>query len=141
VDYGDDIETNEDNDEQYSNDIEDDEIEDQLEQYEQVDHEEIDGIIQDARQNINPNVHEENENAKEQQLDHPEELHERADTTVVSDAENEEFQATEPTRRSTRETRLIERLEPKMSGKSYMQQKKKVILESDVDVYWNIVII
>jgi hypothetical protein len=64
-------------------------------------------------------VHERKDNVNEQQLDHPSEQHE----TVK-----------EPTRRSTQETRPIERLEPKMSGKSYMQQKKKVIFKSDVDV-------
>ncbi|WP_288992819.1 polyprotein of Ty1/Copia retrotransposon [uncultured Marinobacter sp.] len=116
VDYDDD-EENEDNDEQYY-DNEDEEIEDQLEQYEQIDPDEIDDIIQDARQNTNPNVQQGNANANEQELEHPEEQ-QRVD---------------EQTRRSTRETRPIERLEPKMSGKSYMQQKKKVNFESDVDM-------
>jgi hypothetical protein len=62
---------------QYS-DTKDDKIGDPLEQYdeiqdqlEQIDPEEIDNIIQDARQNINPNVHEHNNNAREQQLDQP----------------------------------------------------------------------
>jgi hypothetical protein len=79
----------------------------------------MDDIIQDARQNINPNVHEGNDNANEQQLDTPAEQH-----AIVE----------EPTRRLTQETRPVERLEPKMSDKSYMQQKKQVIFESDVDV-------
>jgi hypothetical protein len=106
------------------NDTEDGKTEDQLlEQYEQINHEVIDSIIQDARQNINPNAYEENDNANEQQLDYPEEPHETAG--------DKESQATEPTRRSTRETRPIE---PRMSGKSYVQQKKNVIFESDIDV-------
>jgi hypothetical protein len=91
-----------------------------------IDPEEIGNIIQDARQNIDPNLHEENDNANEQQLKHPEEPHETA--------EDKEPQATEPSRRLTRETRPIERLEPNMSGKPYTQEKKKVIFESDVDV-------
>jgi hypothetical protein len=90
-----------------------------LEQYKQIDPEEINDIIQDARQNINPNMHEENDNDNEQQVDHPAEQHETVE---------------EPTRKSTHKTRPIERLEPKMSGKPYMQQKKKVIFESDKDV-------
>jgi hypothetical protein len=49
-------------------------------------------------------------------------------------AGDKESQATEPTRRSAREPKPIEWLGPKMSGKSCMQQKKKVIYESDVDV-------
>jgi hypothetical protein len=118
VDY-DDIKTDEDNEEQYSVHTEEDKTKDQLEQYKQ-----IDGIIQDARQNINPNVHEENDNADEQHLDHPEEPHETA--------EDKESQAkTEPTRRSTQEARPIEGLGPQTSGKPYMQQKKKVIFKSD----------
>jgi hypothetical protein len=80
-------------------------------------------------------VHEANDNANEQQLEYPEVLHETADTAVVSDTKDEESQATGSTRRSTRETRPIEWLEPKMrSGKPYRQQKKKIIFESDVDV-------
>jgi hypothetical protein len=57
-------------DEEY--DKEEDEHEDQLEQYEQmkdqleqIDPEEIEDIIQDARRNTNPNVHEPNDNANE----------------------------------------------------------------------------
>jgi hypothetical protein len=113
-------------DEQYYNDSKDKETKDQLKQYEQSNPEEIGDIIQNARLNINPNVHEETTNATQQQLVHPEEPHERAG--------DKESQAAEPTRRSTRETKPIEWLEPKMSGKSYMQQKKNGIFKSDVDV-------
>jgi hypothetical protein len=45
-------------------------------------------------------MHEENDNPDEQQLDHLEEL--TADAVVVSDAKDEESQATKSTRRSTR---------------------------------------
>jgi hypothetical protein len=93
VDY-DDIETKEENDEQYSDDTQDNENEDQLEQYEHIDPEEIDDIVQYQRQNINPNVHEENDNAIEQQLDHPEEPHKIAE-------DEEPGATTEPTTRKS----------------------------------------
>jgi hypothetical protein len=68
-----------------------------------------------------------NNNVNEQQLHHPEEPHETA--------EDEESQATEPIRRlAARETKPIEWLDSEMSGKSCMQQKKKVVFKSDVDV-------
>jgi hypothetical protein len=56
-------------------------------QLEQIDPEEIEDIIRDARGNTNPNVHEPNDNANEEQLEHPVEPQE------------------ESTRRPTRETR------------------------------------
>jgi hypothetical protein len=73
VDYDDydDIEDINNDDEQYF-DNKDDKIEDQLEQYEaiedqleQIDSEEIDSIIQDARQNVKPNVLEQNDNSND----------------------------------------------------------------------------
>jgi hypothetical protein len=119
VDY-DYIENNEDNDEQYFNGTEEDKTEDQLEQYEQINPEEMQdktSIQMCMKKTIMP---------MSQQLDHPEELHETA--------EDKEYRATEATRRSTQETRPIERLEPNMSGKLYMQQNEKEIFESNVDV-------
>jgi hypothetical protein len=64
-------------------------------------------------------VHEPNNKAYEEQLEHPPEQQEVPE---------------ESTRRLTQETRPIKRLEPTMSGKSYMQQQKKVIFESDEDL-------
>jgi hypothetical protein len=72
--------------------------------------------MRDARGETNPNMHEQHDNANEEQLEHP--------------VEQQEVPA-EYTRRSTQETRPIERLEPKMSGKSYMQEQKKVNFECD----------
>jgi hypothetical protein len=72
--------------------------------------------MRDARGETNPNMHEQHDNANEEQLEHPVEQQE-------APAEN--------TRRSTRETRPIERLELKMSGKSHMQEQKKVNFECD----------
>jgi hypothetical protein len=100
VDYDDpdDIKNeNENEDEEYEN--EEDENEDQLERYEElqeqlehIDPEEIEDIMRDARGEINPNMHEQHNNANEEQLEHP--------------VEQQEVPA-EPTRRSTRETRPI----------------------------------
>jgi hypothetical protein len=56
-------------------------------------------------------MHEQHDNANKEQLEHP--------------VEQQEVSA-ESTRRSTCETRPIERLEPKMSGKPSMQEQKKV---------------
>jgi hypothetical protein len=75
--------------------------------------------MRDARGETNPNMHEQHDNAKEEQLEHPVELQEVP---------------AEPTRRSTRETRPIERLEPKMSGKLYMQEQKKVNFKCDANL-------
>jgi hypothetical protein len=118
----DDIE-NENEDEEY--DKKEDENEDQLEQYkeleeqlEHIDPEEIEDIMRDARGETNPNMHEQHDNGNEEQLEHPVEQQE----TPV-----------EKIGRSTRETRPIERLEPKMSGKSYMQEQKKVNFECDAE--------
>jgi hypothetical protein len=106
-------------DEEYDN--EEDENEDQLEQYEElkerlehIDPEEIEDIMRDARGETNLNMHEPHDNANEEQLEHP--------------VEQQKVPA-ESTRRSTQETRPIDRLEPKMSGKSYMQEQKKVNFE------------
>jgi predicted nuclease with TOPRIM domain len=121
VDYDDpdDIE-NENEDEEYDN--KEDENEDQLEQYEEleeqlehIDPEEIEDIMRDARGETNPNMHEQHDNANEGQLEHP--------------VEQQEVPA-ESTRRSTRETRPIERLEPKMSGKLYMRCRTTVGIPS-----------
>jgi hypothetical protein len=63
-------------------------------------------------------MHEKHDNDNEEQLEHPVKQQE-------TPAEN--------SRRSTRETRPIERLEPKMSGKLYMQEQKKVNFECDAE--------
>ena len=59
------------------------------------------------------------DNAKEEQLEHPVEQQEAPE---------------ESTRRSTQETRPIEPLEPTMSGKSYMQQEKTVTFIGDANL-------
>jgi hypothetical protein len=127
VDYDDpndhDTDDIENEDEDYDN--EEDEDEDQLEQYEEleeqledIDPEEIKEIIRDTRGETNPNMHKPNDNANDEQPEHP--------------VEQQEAPA-ESTRRSTREARPIERLETKMSGKSSMQKQKKVNFECNTE--------
>jgi hypothetical protein len=79
VDYDDpdDIKNeNEKEDVEYNN--QEDENEDQLEQYEEleeqlehIDPEEIEDIMRDARGETNPTIHEQHDNANEEQLEHP----------------------------------------------------------------------
>jgi hypothetical protein len=121
VDYDDDPDDIKNEDEEYDN--EEEENEDQLEQYEaleeqleHIDPEEIEDIMRDARGETNPNMHEQHDNANEEQLEHP------VEQQVIP---------AEYTSRLTRETRPIERLEPKMNGESYMQEQKKVNFECD----------
>jgi hypothetical protein len=77
---------------------------------EQIDPEEMEDIIQDASQESNPNMHVPNDPVEQQEA--PE----------------------ESIRRLTRDTRPIEWLEPKMSGKSYMQEQKKVNFKCDANL-------
>jgi hypothetical protein len=79
----------------------------------------IKDIIQDARGNANPKVHEPNNNANEEQLENPVERQEAPE---------------ESTRSWTQETRPIKQLEPKMSGKLNMQQQKQANFEGDMDL-------
>eukprot|EP00978_Attheya_sp_CCMP212_P000843 scaffold1766_cov39-Attheya_sp.AAC.3 len=125
VDYDDnDEEEEEDDDETYHHDPEDDQNEEELEEQEQIDPNEVDDIISDGREN-NPIIHEEEQEEVQQPEHQPQELnalHDQEDTNIVSEAD-EESTATESTRRSTRQTTPIERLEPTLTGKSYMQAK------------------
>ena len=126
VDYEEDEDEDLEEDESYEYEAEDDEPE---QEYDNIDPEEVDDINREANENDNPNVHHQNDNDNEPE--HPDLVD---DTNLVSDAEDEASTATESTRRSTRETRPIERLEPKMTGKSYAQQEKKVTFKDDENV-------
>ena len=90
----------------------------------------------ETKENNNPNMHEENDNENEALREPPEEPDETDAAAVVSEAEDEASTETKSTRRSTQATRPIERLEPNMSGKSYMQQTKNGELESETDTQY-----
>ena len=125
VDYEeDDIEDDGDEDAPYRYEAEQDENM----EYDHIDPEEVDDLNQDIEEHYNPNVHQQNDNEEVAQPDNPEQL---PDAMIVSDAEDENSTATESTRRSTRETKPIERLEPAMTGKSYAQQKRQVTFKAD----------
>jgi len=123
VDYDDNDDTNEeDDDETYHHKAEDNESKEELEEQEEIDPNEVDDIISDERENTNPTIHEEGEEPEEPE--EPEPLQEQIeDARNVSVTDEEESQATE-SRRSTRETSPIERLEPVFTGKSYLQNKQ-----------------
>jgi hypothetical protein len=97
-------------------------------EYDHIDPEEVDDLNQDIEEHYNPNVHQQNNNKEVAQPDNPEQI---PDAMIVSDAEDENSTATESTRRSTRETKPIERLEPAMTGKPYAQQKIQVTFKAD----------
>jgi hypothetical protein len=97
-------------------------------EYDHIDPEEVDDLNQDIAEHYNPNVHQQNGNEEVAQPDNPEQL---PDAMIVSDAEDENSTATESTRRSTGETKPIERLEPAMTGKPYAQQKRQVTFKAD----------
>jgi hypothetical protein len=110
-----DYEENEDNDnadddKEYDNENEEDDYEEELEQ---IDPAELDDLISDERDVGNPTIQNGNGTQAEEVIqDDPE--------TANPETATEE----EPTRRSTREIRPIERLEPTMSGQSYVQRTK-----------------
>jgi hypothetical protein len=67
---------------------------------------------------------------KVEQPEQLEALNDQEDTNLVSEGDKEESQATDSTRRLTRQTSPIARLEPTFYGKLYMQDKKRVTLSS-----------
>jgi hypothetical protein len=116
VDYDDNDDENDGTeDEEYEHQIENDEHEEELEQ---IDQDEVDDLILDDNENGNPT-----QNGEGTEPEEPEEETKEDDTEDVIEQES--------TRRSTREIKPIERLEPSMSGKSYAQ-RKKVTFETDI---------
>jgi nucleotide-binding universal stress UspA family protein len=107
----------------------------ELEVEEDITQEEIDEIIHEEQERDNPNPRQDEDN------DENEENREEnvvSDDNAEEDDENEQEEEQESTgsepRRSTRERTNVERLEPSMTGKSYLQKKriKKVRFEDEV---------
>jgi hypothetical protein len=113
VDYDDNEEDND--DESYTEEDDNDENEEDERVLDPIDQDEIDDIISDAHGHTNPTTTEETE---------PDELEQGTEQNT------DEPQQVESTRRSTRHTSPIERLEPTMTGKSYTQTKQ-VTFEND----------
>ena len=123
VDYDDNDDANqEDDDEEYHHEAEDDENKEEVEEQEQIDPDEVDNIISDAKEHINPTIHEEGD--EPEQLEQLQELNDQEDANVVSKGDKEEYQVTESTRRLTQKTSPIKRLEPAFTGKWCMQKKQ-----------------
>jgi hypothetical protein len=97
-------------------------------EYDNTDPKEADDLNQDMQEHYNPNVHQQNDNEEVEQPNNPEQL---PDAMIVSDAEDKNYTATESTRRSTQEIKPVERLEPTMTGKLHVQQKKRVTFKAD----------
>jgi hypothetical protein len=97
---------------------EDESIDDE---YDRIDEEELEDLLQDEREQTNPNQHREDEGQGEDEAEGDDE--ER--NVVVS--ENETDSQGNELRRSTRESRPVSRLEPNMSGKLYLQNDKKIL--------------
>ena len=103
----------------------------ELQADEQIDQEELDNLAKEEKEDTNPTQHHNEEPADG--------INDR-DTVIVSEPEDEESNASEP-RRSGRTTRPVERLQPRIGGQSYLNQKtikgqsyfqKKVTFKSDV---------
>ena len=111
------------------------EEDEELQEDDEIDPNEIEELIIDEREQANPNQHQQDEQVEDENegvLDAQDELD---GTIVISDHDTEsESQASEP-RRSSRATRPVERLEPKLSGQTYAQggilRKKKVTFKVD----------
>jgi hypothetical protein len=136
VDYGDDsipqdAEDDKPYDDNENKDPEDDENID--DEYHRINEDELEDLIEDEREQTNPNQHLEDEKQGEDKAEGEEEEPEDDGTAVTSEQETESQGS--KLRRSARESRPVPRLEPKMSGKSYLQKddktKKKVMFVED----------
>ena len=107
MDYDDNEE--EDNDEEYHQEAEgkDDENEEELKEHEEIDPNEVNNIISDAREEDNPTIHEENDNGNGGEPEQPEAQNDPEDTNIVYNADEEKSQTTESTRRLKLETRPL----------------------------------
>ena len=128
VDYEEEDQDDQDDDEEYvaqEEDPEDDEDDDQ--NYDRIDEEEIEDLMEEVQEDLNPNQHGEEDENEEQEGD---------ETARISEEDTEAESQGSETRRSTRTSRPVSRLEPTMSGQSYLQKgtnkvKKHVTFAED----------
>jgi hypothetical protein len=125
VDYDENIQQDADDDEA----SEDDENRDQEqekeidEEYNRIDEEEIEDLIQDQWEQANPNQHcEDEEQGKDEAKEEEEQSDDNANAVILE--QGTDSQGSDP-RRSARESRPMSRLEPNMSRKLYVQNDKK----------------
>ena len=106
----------------------DDDEEDQ--NYDRIDEEEIEDLIEETKEDSNPNQHGEDNNDNGQEQPNEDE------TAHISEEDTEAESQGSELRRSTRTSRPVSRLEPTMLGQSYLQAgtrttKKKVRFVED----------
>jgi hypothetical protein len=135
VDYDDNIPQDTEDKEAYDdNENEDPEDDENIDsEYDQINEDELKDLIEDEREQTNPNQHLEDEEQGAAKAEGEEEEPEDDRTAVISKQETE-LQGSE-LRRSARESQPVSRLKPNMSGKSYLQKddktKKKVMFAED----------
>jgi hypothetical protein len=125
VDYNENIQQDADDDEAYEDDEtrdqeQDEEIDDE---YNRIDEEELEDLIKDQREQTDSNQHCEDEGQGDDEAEEEEEQSDDDTNAVISEQETDS-QGSE-LRRSARESRPVSRLEPKMSGKLYVQNDKR----------------
>jgi hypothetical protein len=122
VDYDENIQQQDDYDKDYNeedNEDPDEDIED--DKYDRINEDELEDLSEDAREQDNPNQH-----CKQDKIENGEQNEqERKDegTAVISKPESDS--QTSEVRRSTRTSQPVERLEPNMTGKLYIQNDKR----------------
>jgi hypothetical protein len=142
VDYDDNIPQDAEDDKAYDDDENEDPEDDENidDEYDRINEDELKDLIEDEKEQTNPNQHLEDEEQDEDEAEGNEEEPEDYGTAVISEQETE-LQRSE-LRRSARESRPVSRLEPNMSGKSYLQKgdktKKKVMFAEDKLKQWSI---
>ncbi len=99
----------EDDDEAYQQEAKDkdDEYKEELKEHKEIDPDEVDDIISDAREEDNPTIHEEYNNGNGGEPEQPEAQNDPEDTNIVYNADEEKSQTTESTRRLKLETRPL----------------------------------
>jgi hypothetical protein len=131
VDYDENIQQEDDYDKDYNendNKDPDEDIED--DQYNQINKDEIEDLNKDAKEEDNPNQHQEQDKIENKEQNEQESDDEG--TAIISKPELDS--QTSEVRRSTRTSQPVERLEPNMTGKLYIQndkRKKKVSFAKD----------
>jgi hypothetical protein len=120
VDYDENIQQEPQDDEAYEDDENKDPEEDENidGKYDRIDEDELEDLIEDEREQTISNQHREDE-----EEDEPEP--EDDGNAVISEQETDSQGS--KLRRSTRESRPVLRLEPSMTGKSYLQKEKKIL--------------
>ena len=124
----------EEEDEEYEDEEEED-VEEEPQEYDEVDRDEVEELMDDA---ANPADYRENNDNEEE-----EEEEEEVETTGVVSEETEDDDDEETveseTRRSTRTSKPVERLEPKMKGQSYHQKAVRFADETKLEDDHNLV--